>query len=76
MSDSHNDEKIGKAIVNIRWFVFAVKFIAAVTLIALVILLILGKCLWIAPLIGICVYMAYRLMWRLVRRLIGWVASQ
>ena len=76
MSSVDNDEKIGKAIVNIRWFIFAVKFIIVVSLIALVILYFLERPLWIAPVIGICAFVVYRLTWRLICRFIGWAAKQ
>lgn len=76
MSNTENDEKIGKAIVNIRWFIFAAKFIIVVSLIALAILYFLERPLWIAPIIGVCLFMVYRLIWRLICRFIGWVAKQ
>lgn len=76
MSNTENDEKIGKAIVNIRWSIFAAKFIIVVSVIALVILYFLERPFWIAPLIGVFAFIVYRLIWRLVCRFIGWAAKQ
>ena len=76
MSNTENDEKIGKAIVNIRWFVFAAKFIMVVSLIVLVILFFMERPLWIAPIIGVFAFVVYRLIWRLICRFIGWAAKQ
>ena len=75
MSSIDSDEKIGKTIVNIRWFVFAAKFIIVVTLIAFVILYFLERSLWIAPIIGVCAFVVYRLIWRIICRFIGWAAK-
>ncbi len=47
------DEKIGGAIVNISWWIFAAKFLVIVTVIAGIVLYLIHKPLWIAPLIGI-----------------------
>ena len=76
MSVDERDEKLGRAVVTIGWFIFAAKFITVVSVIALVILYILGKTLWLAPVIGIGVFAGYRLIWRLIRKFIGWSANQ
>ena len=65
-NEDERDEKLGRTIVGISWFFFAFKFIAAVSLVALVILYFLGKPLWLAPLIGFGTFTLYRLFWRLV----------
>ena len=76
MPDDHKDEKIGRAIVNLRWLIFAAKCISTVTVVSLVVLFFLEKPLWIAPVIGVGAYIVYRVIWRLICRLIGWSAGQ
>ena len=68
-NEDERDEKLGRTIVGISWFFFAFKFIATVSLIALVILYFIGKPLWIAPLIGFGAFTLYRLFWRGILRL-------
>jgi hypothetical protein len=67
---THNEderyEKLGRTIVGISWFFFALKFIAVASLVALVILYFIGKPLWLAPLIGFGAFTLYRLFWRFV----------
>ena len=69
-NEDERDEKLGRTIVGISWFFFALKFIAAVSLIALVILYFIGKSLWLAPLIGFGVFTLYRLFWRGILHLV------
>ena len=71
MNENERDEKLGKAILSISQIIFAIGFIAVVSLIALVVLLILGKPLWIAPIAGVAVYLGYRLVLTAILRLLG-----
>ncbi len=71
MSEEERDEKIGKAALTFSVIVYAIGFIFVVSLIALVVLFIIHKPLWIAPLIGIGVYLGYRLILTLIVRLLG-----
>ena len=70
MNENERDEKLGKAILSISQIIFAIGFIAVVSIIALVVLLILGKPLWIAPIVGVAVYFVYRLILTAILRLL------
>ncbi|MCR4793259.1 MAG: hypothetical protein K5871_10945 [Lachnospiraceae bacterium] len=65
-------EKLGSAVMGAAWIFFALKFIAVVSLVSLVVLWILHKPLWITPVIGVIVFTLYRLVWRLIFRFIRW----
>ncbi len=71
MQNSNNDAKIGKAIVSIRWYAFLLKMFITVSIIALVILHLLSKPLWIAPVIGLCACVVYRLIWVVIGLILG-----
>ena len=71
MTEDERDEKIGRAALTFSMIVYAIGFIFVVSLIALVVLFIIGKPLWIAPLIGIGAYIGYRLILTLILRLLG-----
>ena len=66
MNDDKKYEKIGRTITSITYWIFALKIIAAVSIIAAVVLFVLGKPLYFAPLIGIGVFLIYRFFWRLI----------
>ena len=72
MRSSNDEEKteyaIGKTIVLIRYFFFALKWIAIFTGIALLVLYFLEKPLWLAPVIGIALFLVFRLLRRFVFR--------
>ena len=78
MADSQDkrDEKIGRAIVTLSWWIFAAKFLGAATIIAGVVIFIIGKPLWIAPVVAIILFIIYRLIWRLIWRFIEWAGRQ
>ncbi len=76
MTEDERNEKLGRAVVNIRWILFAISIIVGTTLIAGVILFLLGKPLWIAPIIGVGVFIVYRLFWHLIWKLIAWASRQ
>jgi len=50
VNEDQKNEKIGRAIVNITWFWFAAKFIVITTVIAGIVIYLINKPLWIAPL--------------------------
>ena len=58
--------------MGILWFFVALKRIAVVTVIALPILWLLHKPLWIAPIIGVAVYIIWRIVWGLFWKFIHW----
>ena len=62
MNEDERDERLGRAILSVSQIIYAIGFIVVVSVIALVILLIIGKPLWIAPVIGVVVYLLYRLI--------------
>ncbi len=70
------DEKLGRVILTLGWWLFAAKFLIIVTVIAGILLYFLGRPLWIAPLIAIGLFIIYRLIWRLVWVFIEWAGRQ
>ncbi len=76
VNEDQKNEKIGRAIVNVTWIWFAIKFIVIVSVIAGIFLYFIKKPLWIAPLIGIGAFIIYRLVWRLIWLFIGWLSKQ
>ena len=68
-------EKLGHAVMGIAWFFYALKFIAAVSIVALVVLLLIDKPLWIAPIVGVLVFTVYRIIWRLFFRFVRWATK-
>ena len=69
LNEDQKNEKIGRAIVNIAWLWFAAKFIAIVSVIAGIVLYLINKPLWIAPLIGIGTFIIYRFIWSAIEYL-------
>ena len=76
VNEDQKNEKIGRAIVSITWIWFATKFVVITSVIAGIILYFISKPLWIAPLIGIGVFIIYRLIWRLIWLFIGLASKQ
>lgn len=76
MDEDKRYEKLGRAAVGFTWFLFAAKFLIVTTLIALVILYLLGRPLWIAPIAAVIIFTVYRLFWRLIWKIIEWSAKQ
>ena len=76
VNEDKKNEKIGRAIVNISWFIFAAKFIIIATLAAGIIIYFTGRPLWLAPVIAVGMFIIYRLIWRLVWVFIGWASRQ
>ncbi len=70
------DEKIGRAIMTLGWWIFAAKFLVVATVIAGIVMYFLGRPLWIAPLIAIGLFIVYRLILRLVWVFIEWAGRQ
>ena len=76
MNQDERDEKLGRVILTLNWWIFAAKFLIIVTVVAGIGIYFLGKPLWIAPLIAIGVFVIYRLIWRLIWVFIGWAGGQ
>lgn len=66
------EERLGGALMWILWTFNALYRIGIVTVIALPILWLLHKPLWIAPVIGVILYILWRISWRLFWRFIHW----
>ena len=76
MDEDKRYEKMGRAAVGFAWLLFAAKFLAVTTVISLIILYLLGKPLWIAPIIAVIIFALYKAVWRLIWKLIEWAARQ
>ena len=76
MNQDERDEKLGRVILTLNWWIFAAKFLVIVTVIAGIMIYFLGKPLWIAPLIAIGLFIIYRVIWRLIWVFIGWAGRQ
>ncbi len=76
VNEDKKNEKIGRTIMNVTYFVFAVRFIVIVTVAAGIVMYFLDKPLWIAPVIGLGAFVIYRLFWRLIWMFIGWSSRQ
>ena len=76
MNQDERDEKLGRVILTLNWWIFAAKFLIIVTVRAGIVIYFLGKPLRIAPLIAIGIFIIYRLIWRLVWVFIGWAGRQ
>ncbi len=70
------DEKLGRVILTLNWWIFAAKFLVVATILAGVVIYFLGKPLWIAPLIAIGAFIIFRLFWRLIWVFIEWAGRQ
>ena len=66
------EERLGGALMWILWIFTALYRIAIVTVIALPILWLIHKPLWIAPVIGCIGYILWRIAWRLFWKFIHW----
>ncbi len=75
-NEQERNEKLGQAVVGISWFIFAAKFIVIAAVIALVVLYLIGNPLWLAPIIAIGAFAIYRLLLRLVWKLIEMISGQ
>ena len=75
-NEQERNEKLGQAVVGISWFIFAAKFIVITAAITLVVLYLIGKPLWLAPIIAIGAFALYRLGLRLIWKLIEMVSNQ
>ncbi|MCR4593971.1 MAG: hypothetical protein K5761_02820 [Clostridiales bacterium] len=66
MNEDRKYEKIGRTVTRITYWFFALKFIICASIPAAVVLFIISKPLWWAPLIGLGAFLIYRFFWRLV----------
>ncbi len=77
MEEKEREEKIGRTVAGFARFLFVVKFLVVVTVvIALPVMYFLGKPLWMAPVFAVVLYVIYRLVWRLVFKIIEWAGRQ
>ena len=76
MNEQEREEKIGKTVAGFAWFLFVVKFLIVVSVIALPVMYFLGQPLWMAPVVAVVVFVIYRLVWRLIFRFIEWAGKQ
>lgn len=60
MNGNRDNEKLGRAIFSITYWIRALEIIAGASLVALIVLLIIGKPLWIAPIVGVGVFIIRR----------------
>ncbi|MCR5356590.1 MAG: hypothetical protein K6E63_04220 [Lachnospiraceae bacterium] len=70
MKQEEREEKLGQAVMGISWILFALRFIVVTGLLALAGLYVLKKPLWLAPVIAIAAFVAYRLIYSLIWKLI------
>ena len=76
MNEQERNEKLGRTVVGIGWFIFVFKFIVITSVIAGVVLYFLGKPLWIAPIIAVGVFIAYKMVWGMIWRIIDRISIQ
>lgn len=76
MNEKERNEKLGRAVVGIGWIIFAAKFLIIATIAAGLIVYLMGKPLWIAPIIAVVIFIIYRLIWGLIWKLIDWASNQ
>lgn len=69
-NDDKKYERTGKAVFGIAYFLFALKYTAVFSLVALAILWFCGKPLWLSPVFGIAAFLIYRFFRRLILTLI------
>ena len=78
MKDNVNKEQnqrytgLGAFVMGVMWILYALKWITVVSVIALPVLWLMHKPLWIAPIIGVIGYVIFRIFWRLFWRFIRW----
>lgn len=66
------DTKLGAFVMCILWILYALKWVAIGTVAALPVLWFMHKPLWIAPIIGLILYIIIRIIWKLFWKLIRW----
>ncbi len=67
--NTQTDEKyetIGRTVWRISYLWYALKFTAVISLIALAVLYFVNKPLWLAPIIGIGIFLIYRSVYRII----------
>ena len=76
MNEQERNEKLGRTVVGIGWFIFVFKFLVITFVIAGVVLYFLGKPLGIAPIIAVGVFIAYKMVWGMIWRIIDRISIQ
>ena len=59
-------ETIGRTVWSIGYLLYALKFIAVASVIALAVLFFINKPLWLAPIIGAVIFLVYRFIYRII----------
>ena len=70
MEDDRKEELIGKTIFSITYLLFALRMTALFSAAALIVLLIIGKPLWLSPIIGVACFLIYRFFRIMILRLL------
>lgn len=70
MNENQKYETIGRAIAKLSYWWYAFKLILVFSLIALVVLYLVHKPLWFAPIIGVVVFLIYRTIRRAFYRIL------
>ena len=68
----NKDTKLGAFVMGIIWILYALKWIALGTIVALPVLWFMHKPLWIAPITGLILYVIVRIFWRLFWKFVRW----
>ncbi|MBR3573645.1 MAG: hypothetical protein IKN97_00545 [Lachnospiraceae bacterium] len=68
----NKDTKLGAFVMCIIWILYALKWVALGTVIALPVLWLIHKPLWIAPIIGLILYVIVKIIWRLFWKFVRW----
>ena len=72
MDNSKKEENLGRAVFGIAYILFAIKFLVIATVITLPIVWLLGKPLWIAPVVAVILFTLYRIIWVLFFKFVNW----
>ncbi|MCR5507475.1 MAG: hypothetical protein K6F34_02190 [Lachnospiraceae bacterium] len=75
-NERERNEGLGRAVAGVSWFLFAAKFIVVTTVLALVVLYFAGKPLWIAPIAAVAVFTLYKIVLRLIWKLIEGISDR
>lgn len=64
--NNQRDEKLGRLVFNISYWIYAIRFVFIDSLLALILLYFIHKPLWLSPVIGCAAF----ILWRSLRRFI------
>ena len=75
-SQDEREVKLGRVILTLNWWIFAIRFLIIATAIAGIVIYFMEKPLWIAPVIAVVIFVIYRIIWRLIWLFIEWAGHQ